>query len=93
MTNTIHVHDVACICILYVTDYLYLTHDCVYLFLEDACKDGGQTSKGRERLRRSGVGKIERARVRTLKMTVMIGKYSLTYMFSHTYIDVGVVIS
>ena len=43
--------------------------------VEDTLTGNGFTRNGPERLRRSGVGRIERARIRTLKMTVMIGTY------------------
>lgn len=48
----------------------YLT--LLFIFLEEAL---GFTTKRRSRLRRSAVGNIEKARSRTLKMTLVIGNY------------------
>ena len=33
----------------------------------------------RETFRRSGIGRIEKARIRTLKMTIVIGKFYMLY--------------
>ena len=45
------------------------------MFVEDTLTSNSFTRNGPERLRRSGVGRIERARIRTLKLTVMIGTF------------------
>ena len=50
-------------------------HGCICVFVEDTLTSNGFTRNGPERLRRSGVGRIERARIRTLKLTIMIGTY------------------
>ena len=56
--------------------------------VQDPNKNVITTNKRRkETFRRSGIGRIEKARIRTLKMTVVIGKYSIKLLYAnHKYV-------
>lgn len=58
--------------IAYIQLFNHLNVVVFILFVEEAL---GFATKRRSRLRRSAVGNIEKARSRTLKMTLVIGNY------------------